>query len=329
MSRFAKAMPVTIWEEPVPAPAGDAPSLDMRPAKGMDECHAGHAAHSRRARRRSRADRAQGPARPICVEHRGRLIRWYYTPMMLPFSRHLDAVATVYDCMDELSAFRFAPDRAARSRARTAGAADVVFTGGYSLYEAKKKRHGNVHPFPSSVDRAHFGAARAGNCRSRRPGRHRPPAPRLLRRDRRADRPRAARQGRRNAPRLAAGDGRPGGEDQRGRSAAPSQHPLPRRQELRRAAGLSRQLGRRDDAVRHQRGDPLHLADQDPGISGCRQAGGVDPDQGREAALREIVGRDDRRRPPKQFVEAGDRALGLAAAKAATGWPRSTSRWPT
>ena len=34
--------------------------------------------------------------------------------------------------------------------------ADLVFTGGYSLYEAKRSRHSSVHPFPSSVDLAHF-----------------------------------------------------------------------------------------------------------------------------------------------------------------------------
>jgi UDP-galactopyranose mutase len=38
--------------------------------------------------------------------------------------------------------------------------ADVVFTGGYSLWEAKRGRHPNIHPFPSSVDRAHFAKAR-------------------------------------------------------------------------------------------------------------------------------------------------------------------------
>ncbi len=38
--------------------------------------------------------------------------------------------------------------------------ADVVFTGGHSLYEAKRKLHPNVHAFPSSVDVAHFANAR-------------------------------------------------------------------------------------------------------------------------------------------------------------------------
>ncbi|WP_324751277.1 UDP-galactopyranose mutase [Sphingomonas sp. LY54] len=92
----------------------------------------------------------------------GPLVRWYYTPMMLPFSRHIAAAATVYDCMDELANFRFAPPQLLELERELFAAADVVFTGGYSLYEAKKDRHPNVHPFPSSVDRAHFAQARAG-----------------------------------------------------------------------------------------------------------------------------------------------------------------------
>src|SRR5881392_2486800 len=34
---------------------------------------------------------------------------WYYTPMALAFSDHLTPAAIVYDCMDELSAFKGAP----------------------------------------------------------------------------------------------------------------------------------------------------------------------------------------------------------------------------
>jgi len=87
---------------------------------------------------------------------------WFYTPMMWSFARHLSASAVVYDCMDELSAFAGAdPELVAREKDLLARA-DVVFTGGYSLYEAKRGRHANVHPFSSAVDVAHFAAARAG-----------------------------------------------------------------------------------------------------------------------------------------------------------------------
>jgi len=90
----------------------------------------------------------------------GTRILWYYTPMMLDFSAHLSADCVVYDCMDELANFRFAPPELVENERRLLERADLVFTGGYSLYEAKRGRHPHVHPFPSSVDSAHFAAAR-------------------------------------------------------------------------------------------------------------------------------------------------------------------------
>jgi UDP-galactopyranose mutase len=62
--------------------------------------------------------------------------------------------------MDELSAFRGAPSEMRSREEELLRKADVVFTGGRSLYEAKRDRHPNVHLFPSSVDLDHFGAAR-------------------------------------------------------------------------------------------------------------------------------------------------------------------------
>ncbi|RYY40777.1 MAG: glycosyltransferase family 1 protein [Chitinophagaceae bacterium] len=85
---------------------------------------------------------------------------WYYTPMALPFTEHLEPTVTVYDCMDELSAFKFAPVALKENEQRLLKKADVVFTGGYSIYEAKKHTHPAIYPFPSSIDRAHFAAAR-------------------------------------------------------------------------------------------------------------------------------------------------------------------------
>jgi UDP-galactopyranose mutase len=87
-------------------------------------------------------------------------ILWIYTPMALPFARRFRPALTVYDCMDELSAFAFAPPQLVAREADLMEAADLVFTGGPSLYRAKKGRHANVHCFPSSVDAAHFGRAR-------------------------------------------------------------------------------------------------------------------------------------------------------------------------
>jgi UDP-galactopyranose mutase len=89
-----------------------------------------------------------------------RYVSWYYTPMALPFSRHLAPIAVAYDCMDELSLFRGAPPVLIEREQELLSRADVVFTGGQSLYEAKRGRHANVHPFPSSVDVEHFALAR-------------------------------------------------------------------------------------------------------------------------------------------------------------------------
>ncbi|MFT3767005.1 MAG: glycosyltransferase family 1 protein [Minicystis sp.] len=85
---------------------------------------------------------------------------WYYTPMALPFSRHVAPAAVVYDCMDELSAFAGAPPALREREAELLLRADLVFTGGRSLYEAKRALHPSVHCLPSSVDVAHFARAR-------------------------------------------------------------------------------------------------------------------------------------------------------------------------
>src|SRR5205814_123270 len=85
---------------------------------------------------------------------------WYYTPMALSFSRHLFPEFVVYDCMDELSAFKFASPELKAFEKELFMKADIVFTGGKTLYKAKKKLHPNVHAFPSSIDKAHFLQAR-------------------------------------------------------------------------------------------------------------------------------------------------------------------------
>jgi UDP-galactopyranose mutase len=88
-------------------------------------------------------------------------VLWYYTPMALGFSHGLEPSAVVYDCMDELSLFRGAPPSLLDRERRLLELADLVFTGGQSLYEAKRDRHPDAHAFPSSIDAAHFAQARA------------------------------------------------------------------------------------------------------------------------------------------------------------------------
>ncbi len=95
-------------------------------------------------------------ARFVAEQHVRSVIRWFYTPMPFGFTGDLPSLATVYDCMDELSCFHGAPPELREREQQLFAAADVVFTGGMSLYEAKRKQHPNVHAFPSSIDVAHF-----------------------------------------------------------------------------------------------------------------------------------------------------------------------------
>jgi glycosyltransferase involved in cell wall biosynthesis len=81
---------------------------------------------------------------------------WFYTPMALPLATELSPRGVVYDCMDELTAFKHAPRQLVQRENALFKMADLVFTGGRSLYNAKKGRHSDVHCFPSSVDAEHF-----------------------------------------------------------------------------------------------------------------------------------------------------------------------------
>jgi UDP-galactopyranose mutase len=92
----------------------------------------------------------------------GRYDLWYYTPMALSISRTLQPEVAIFDCMDELSAFKGAPADIRVLEAELLDKVDVVFTGGASLYEAKRSQHSNVHCCPSSIDKDHFIQARQG-----------------------------------------------------------------------------------------------------------------------------------------------------------------------
>jgi UDP-galactopyranose mutase len=87
-------------------------------------------------------------------------IIWHYSPMSYALSFDLQPMYRVYDCMDELSNFLFAPAALKENEAALLWKAEIVFTGGHSLYEAKKALHHNIHSFPSSIDKEHFRQAR-------------------------------------------------------------------------------------------------------------------------------------------------------------------------
>lgn len=154
MSRFARKYDLIFFEEPV----HDAtePWLERRAERGGLTVLVPHL---------PRDGDANAIMKGQLDEHLATLGRepavlWYYTPMSVPISAHLPRRLTVYDCMDELSAFRGAPPEMLLMERRLMEKADIVFTGGVSLYEAKRALHPNVHAFCSSVDIAHFARAR-------------------------------------------------------------------------------------------------------------------------------------------------------------------------
>jgi UDP-galactopyranose mutase len=160
LTRAAQGYDVVLLEEPIFQP-GITPRLDLhKTPEGVTVAvpllPEGIPAAAAIAAQRSLLNELLAPeaGRP--------LIAWYYTPMALEFSAHLRPDVTVYDCMDELSAFRGAPPRMLELEQALLNRADLVFTGGRSLYEAKRNRHARVSCFPSSIDTAHFAAARAG-----------------------------------------------------------------------------------------------------------------------------------------------------------------------
>jgi UDP-galactopyranose mutase len=160
LSRFGDDMTVVYWEEPIDIGSDGTAHLKVNAAEDYPNVRivVPHLPEGLPEERRESVLKrlldaySAGLSRPI--------IAWYYTPMMLPFSRDLDASAVIFDAMDELSKFKFAPPKLLELEQELIDRADLVFTGGSSLYEAKKGRHPSAHLFPSSVDRAHFQQAR-------------------------------------------------------------------------------------------------------------------------------------------------------------------------
>lgn len=157
MTRLAEHFRILFWEEPRHADSAPALTLKICAKSGitvvtprMPDTLEGQA----------REDAKRALLEEALAARGGVAVLWYYTPMMLSFSDGVGSGVIVYDCMDELSAFAGAPKALLDFEAALIAKADLVFTGGASLYEAKRALHGSVHCFPSAVDIAHFGAAR-------------------------------------------------------------------------------------------------------------------------------------------------------------------------
>jgi UDP-galactopyranose mutase len=165
MSRFAKQSPVLFWEEPCYFAELDAPDLQVEHCSQTGVTVITPQLPAELPRERESEVLKQLLDLYLAGEP-GPFIRWYYTPMMLPFSEHVLADCIIYDCMDELANFKGAPPELLPLEQRLLSQSDLVFTGGYSLYEAKRDKHPAVFPFPSSVDAGHFAQARFGAAAS-------------------------------------------------------------------------------------------------------------------------------------------------------------------
>jgi UDP-galactopyranose mutase len=158
LSRCAQERRVIFFEEPH---YGDGLRLDVRRSEEGVLVAVPHLPESVRGRRENEEALLQALLARLFAERNVRdHVLWYYTPMPVSWTRHLRPLATIYDCMDELSAFKFAPPELVEREAELFRRADLVFTGGQSLYEAKRGRAPHVYAFPSGIDREHFGRAR-------------------------------------------------------------------------------------------------------------------------------------------------------------------------
>lgn len=99
---------------------------------------------------------------PEYVKNKNIPYGWFYSASFSPLLEQLDFETVIYDCMDELSLFKGAPEHLINQEKYLMAHADIIFTGGKSLYESKKQWHENVHCFPSSVDESHFAKALNG-----------------------------------------------------------------------------------------------------------------------------------------------------------------------
>jgi UDP-galactopyranose mutase len=156
LSRAARRHDVLFIEEPVPS-AGE-PRFVVNEKSGGLRVAVPHLPHGTEPAETDRMLKSMVSdlLRDLRIED---FVAWYYTPMMLSWSEHLKPRAVLYDCMDELSAFKNAPPELHIREAELFGLADLVFTGGQSLYEVKREQHDAVYCFPSSIDVNHFAQA--------------------------------------------------------------------------------------------------------------------------------------------------------------------------
>jgi UDP-galactopyranose mutase len=157
LSRLARHYAVVFVEEPVRCQAAQEAWLECRETVAgvvvvvpHTSVHAG-----------GFSDEQLDVLRPLLsayLRHNGiaQYVAWFYTPLAAPLLESLEPRAVVFDCMDELSAFKGAPPKLRERERALMDVADIVLTGGPSLYEARRSLHPNVMCLPSAVDGRHY-----------------------------------------------------------------------------------------------------------------------------------------------------------------------------
>jgi UDP-galactopyranose mutase len=141
LSRLASRHRVIFIEEPLP---GESPSTEWsfdRPEKNVLVCRP-HTPSAAPGFSDEQIPYLRALVRELIENEKlDDYVLWFYTPMALPLAAEFKPMAVIYDCMDELSMFHNAPPQLLEREADLLKLADVVFTGGPSLYRAKKDRH--------------------------------------------------------------------------------------------------------------------------------------------------------------------------------------------
>lgn len=159
LSRLAARTPVLFVEEPVGGASDDTLRLRLEGPVTVAQPHLRDIAPGAHFGDGVNA-RIAAQLEPLLADERDLTI-WYYTPMALgALPAALSPTLTVFDAMDDLASFRFAPPQMRAREDEMMREADLVFTGGPTLYRQRRLRHPRVACFPSGVDRAHFAAPR-------------------------------------------------------------------------------------------------------------------------------------------------------------------------
>ncbi len=159
LSRMAARRRIAFIEEPVFQAPGEAPRLAVREANGVTVVQPHVPPQEEHLPRVSPENRAiiRSLVAPWLAENGfTSAVRWHYAPMAVYMRDLTEDHAVVYDCMDELAAFKGAPEELVDCERALMEEADVMFTGGLSMWLNKKQHHGNCHRFDSGVDVEHF-----------------------------------------------------------------------------------------------------------------------------------------------------------------------------